>query len=924
MASGLGFALLALMLLSPTVAFVPIGVESSTHISITGKALLQKVTETCQSLAVAAGHEFKPTGSSPEEVVQACLGPTATGQVSSVKFHSALQEIYTQNGLVDRNFVNSAPHHFNSETFLEGRNLITEGMASIKANVRSENFKAARETLGRILHTLQDFYSHSNWVELGYTEPYVALIRRDLTLENLADIDTATCSDCKTGTCPNPILQNILNMKKLTSGYMGIFSAEKPQGKCSHGGQADLTSTAVPRGGINKDERRSDNVAYHNAAVNAAILASVQLLEDIRLTVGNKDFLRLMGIARSSVVCFVIDNTASMGDDIDEARKVVYKIIDSKKGTQDEPSEYILVTFNDPSFGPLFRTTDPEKMKMEISKIEATGGGDLPEMCLSGLQLALTGSPASSQIYVFTDANPKDIHLKNTIVALIRSTKSTVSFYLTPNRRRRRRSGRAVSFADYRDLALASGGHAILVSKSQLAEATDVILDTSTSALVTVYQRTRDPGNPETFPFVLDESLQNVTIYITGSSIAFTLTNPAGMSQSNTEIGGVLAIIQTVGNLRRILIKENKQPGSWKISINSKQPYTIKVTGQSTITFIYDFVESFKGPHPGYAVINGLPQAGQPATMILSVMGRKGPSSISVENVGLVVPDTGVETNGTANDMGNGDILVTVDAVPAGEFVVVLKGTDKMSNSVLQRQSTTQLTVSKVNIQAMVDRSIEPGENFNQSFSVMTQGPSGTFSISGKNDRDFPMLYPLSLSLTTGVYTNGTLIITPPSDTPSGTDVTVTLEVKSSNNVDSNYAVLRLSVLTKITDFFQPLCEVVNVFADDCPQDMSQCKFFEWELSANLTDGNGTGIDIISLRQGNGTLSYTSLSAKIIQANYNASCCSQIVEFVAIDEVGNVGKCYHSIERSAGNAVSSPSWLPLGLCLLITTWAVKP
>lgn len=57
---------------------------------------------------------------------------------------------------------------------------------------------------------------------------------------------------------------------------------------------------------------------------------------------------RIMGIARSSVVCFVIDTTGSMSDDIDEARSVVHEIIDSKKGTQDEPSEYILVPFNDP------------------------------------------------------------------------------------------------------------------------------------------------------------------------------------------------------------------------------------------------------------------------------------------------------------------------------------------------------------------------------------------------------------------------------------------------------------------------------------------------------------------------------------------------------------------------------------------------
>lgn len=32
--------------------------------------------------------------------------------------------------------------------------------------------------------------------------------------------------------------------------------------------------------------------------------------------------------------------------------------------------------------------------------------------------------------------------------------------------------------------------------------------------------------------------------------------------------------------------------------------------GQSMITFIYDFVERFGGPHPGYAVLSGRPQEG--------------------------------------------------------------------------------------------------------------------------------------------------------------------------------------------------------------------------------------------------------------------------------------------------------------------------
>jgi hypothetical protein len=45
---------------------------------------------------------------------------------------------------------------------------------------------------------------------------------------------------------------------------------------------------------------------------------------------------------------------------------------------------------------------------------------------------------------------------------------------------------------------------------------------------VIVLQRARNPGRAETFSFLLDESLNNITIYITGKSLTFTLKNPAG------------------------------------------------------------------------------------------------------------------------------------------------------------------------------------------------------------------------------------------------------------------------------------------------------------------------------------------------------------------------------------------------------------
>lgn len=61
MNSLLVIALLPLALLGPGMAFVSIGGGASTHVSITGTAILQKVRETCRAVAEKNGYEFNPT-----------------------------------------------------------------------------------------------------------------------------------------------------------------------------------------------------------------------------------------------------------------------------------------------------------------------------------------------------------------------------------------------------------------------------------------------------------------------------------------------------------------------------------------------------------------------------------------------------------------------------------------------------------------------------------------------------------------------------------------------------------------------------------------------------------------------------------------------------------------------------------------------
>ncbi|KAL7887779.1 hypothetical protein AOLI_G00055000 [Acnodon oligacanthus] len=58
-----------------------------------------------------------------------------------------------------------------------------------------------------------------------------------------------------------------------------------------------------------------------------------------------------MGIFQSSsVLCFVVDTSASMTEEIAEVKRITSFIIDSRRGTVDEPSAYVLVLFNDPAY----------------------------------------------------------------------------------------------------------------------------------------------------------------------------------------------------------------------------------------------------------------------------------------------------------------------------------------------------------------------------------------------------------------------------------------------------------------------------------------------------------------------------------------------------------------------------------------------
>ncbi|XP_026216728.1 von Willebrand factor A domain-containing protein 7 [Anabas testudineus] len=923
-----------------------IALKSTTHRDITQRAVLRKTAEVCRDIAASNGWPFSLTidnNLSADKVQKACSSPDASKWlISSIRFHISIITIYMSNAIVDVRYILSEKHHFDDETFQAGRDLITAGVSAVKASVRKGRYFRGKWTLGQVCHTLQDFYSHSNWVELGNTAPYSTLIQPDEPFENLAGPTTPTCRNCIDENCNDNLLPEVLQQGLLTSGYFSFSSSKKPAGKCSHGGFFDRSSRGDPAGGINKDDIKSNHGAKHHQAADLAVDATMELLQDIRVAVGDKNFLRMMGISQSSVLCFVIDTTSSMSTVIAEAKRVSFHIIDSKRGTQQEPSAYILVPFNDPDVGPLSMTSDPDVFKRSINQLSAKGGGDVPELSLSGLQLALTTAPPSSEIFVFTDAPAKDALLKSTITALIESTKSVVNFILTESRRthriflgRNRQSG----FELYRDLARASGGQAIEVAKTALSQATTVIEDSSADALVTVFQTVKNPGRPDRFTFTVDGLLRNMTVYITGSrTLTFRVTSPTGVSQSSSQLSGPLASLTTAGNLFRLRLNADSPAGSWQISVNSYQLYSIKVTGQSSVNFIYNLVEAHEGPHSDFSPKEGRPFSGGNVSLMVSVTGS---DDLKVTEVTLFDSTKSKEINGSLQSFGSGNFLVKFADVPAGGFAVCLKGEETSSSSTaisFQRQASTQIKTSSISVTAQVDKTdIEPGSTISIPFTVastsngvVNSAATGMFIVRANNDRSYASTSPgtVSIAAGSGGKANGIVTLTVPASAASGSDVTLTIEVEKADASDLNYSVLRFTVASKVTDISRPVCHGVST---SCPSSSSPCASSQWVFIANVTDGiNGTGIESVTIHSGRGTLTTRTMAGasgeNITVATYSASCCSQNVELAVVDKVGNVGTCVGQagVSTTAKNkaAVNTTSTrghaLSISIALLVT------
>ena len=148
--------------------------------------------------------------------------------------------------------------------------------------------------------------------------------------------------------------------------------------KCLHGNSVNA--------GINKDTSStcfSSHADLHKKAADLAESATLQYLEQVRMTLQNEKFMSLLDLSFGSALAIVLDYSGSMSDEIEAVKNQIVQIIDEANAGGVRPSIYILAPFD--VTVDLTVTKDENVVKEVLEGITADGSGT--ENVFSALQV---------------------------------------------------------------------------------------------------------------------------------------------------------------------------------------------------------------------------------------------------------------------------------------------------------------------------------------------------------------------------------------------------------------------------------------------------------------------------------------------------------------------------------------------------------
>jgi von Willebrand factor A domain-containing protein 7 len=798
----------------------------------------------------------------------------------------AIERIVDADAEVDQDQVTSAKH-FDGESFLEGQARVLSLLQDIQNALNADNALGARTALGQALHTIQDFYSHSNWVELGNGGPNPALGRPGNTIDRLAP-GIATCQSCTPClTCGNNIITN-----QLTSGYYGGEDRVKPNSsKCSHGGPLD-SSTGGITGGINKDSTVcviSPHSGQHGVAAAVAKEATKQFIRDIKALVTPRQLKLLLGVGPTLAIS--IDTTGSMGGIINSVKQQAIQIVNNRLGTDEEPSKYVLAPFNDPSVGPVTVTDDANAFKSAISALFADGGGDCPELSMTGMLQGLSASDKGGDLFMFTDASSKDGSLAGNVSSLATSKDIRIYPFLFG-------SCSPIDPA-YIRIANDSGGQLFFLSSSEAGNITklaDFVVRSSVVNLLSIGDSLL--GTPKTYMVPVDSTMTKVTFSVSGAT-SVVVRRPDGTTVLPSDTN-VSFISLSSGAIYSIT---NPPAGNWSVTINGTGNFSVAVSGESLLDLSsFRFVEPGGRPgHEGFFPIAGLPEAGGMSTVDAVMSGDFSTAQFELRTkAGAVLQTLGLTQGaGVAAQEFFGDVTL-----PNAAFLVYVTGSD-INGKAYQRVLPGIIKPQTIKIIAPLGQDLHPSQTTTYTFQVKNLGPTDTFVFSGADDQSFlQSITPTTFTLDTNAIKTVAVRLQPPINALPGTSDTLTVTVQSTTSDTNNFAVVTSTVASN--------CQPVTI---NCPAPITTVTARPGDsgVVVNYTSPTVTGdcapINIVCSPPSNTSfpVGTTTVTCTATDASSNTSSCSftvNVFSFCLQDET-NAGNIVLVNAKPDSNAAAS-------------------
>jgi hypothetical protein len=370
--------------------------------------------------------------------------------------------------------------------------------------------------------------------------------------------------------------------------------------------------------GINKDSNNcffSPHHMHHGDAVDLAIKSSKQYIKDViadgALTEKQKKLLFGVG----ATMAFVIDTTGSMSGIIAAVREQAIAIANTRLGTKDEPIDYVIDPFNDPFTGPVFKATDFDTFKIDIGTLFASGGGDCPELALTGMLDAMNVMDGPADLFVMTDAAAKDFGLSSQVIDIAVEKRINLHIFkfdsgcddgLASKRDLSRRVDSA-SNRVYSLLAAATGGSYHSLPTSETGSISTLLDSLTLSESVAIFKVVDTASSAKTLSYKLpiDSEMTEFSLSIKGAGFGFQITKPDGSDFDVTSAGATLT---TVSDGKFLNVK-NPAIGTWTVTLSGAGDFTCDATGVSSLHLSkFDFVTLRGRPgHTGYYPITGQP-----------------------------------------------------------------------------------------------------------------------------------------------------------------------------------------------------------------------------------------------------------------------------------------------------------------------------